>query len=75
MHIGSSELLLIILLVLVLFGANRFPRIMENFANGIKSFKKTMKKKNTPNPKSTRISSTKTKVKAKTGTKSKTKKK
>ena len=43
--IGHSELLLIALLVLVLFSANRFPRIMENFAKGIKSYKKTMREK------------------------------
>ena len=41
--IGHSELLLIVLLILVLFSANRFPHIMENFAKGIKSYKKTMR--------------------------------
>jgi sec-independent protein translocase protein TatA len=41
--IGTHELLLILLVVIVVFGAGRFPSIMENFAKGIKSFKKTMK--------------------------------
>ena len=42
MRIGLSELLLIIVLVLILFGAGKFPKIMENFAEGIKVFKKSM---------------------------------
>jgi sec-independent protein translocase protein TatA len=46
--IGWSEILVIILVVLVIFGAGRFPRIMEDFARGIKSFKKTMREEDKP---------------------------
>ena len=42
MATGWSEILVILLIVLIIFGAGRFPSIMENFAKGIKSFKKTM---------------------------------
>ena len=34
------ELALIIVLILLLFGASRVPNIAENLAKGIKSFKK-----------------------------------
>jgi sec-independent protein translocase protein TatA len=43
MSLGLPELVLIFLVVLLLFGAGRVPSIMENFAKGIKSFKKGMK--------------------------------
>ena len=36
------QILIIILIVLLLFGAGRLPRIMEDMAKGIKSFKKGM---------------------------------
>jgi len=38
-----SELLIVLVLVLLLFGAGRVPNIMENLAKGIKSFKKGLK--------------------------------
>ncbi len=37
---GPLQILLIILLVLLIFGAGRVPQIMENLAKGINSFKK-----------------------------------
>jgi sec-independent protein translocase protein TatA len=40
MGLGLPELVLIFLVVLLLFGAGRVPSIMENFAKGVKSFKK-----------------------------------
>jgi sec-independent protein translocase protein TatA len=40
---GIFELVLIIVVVLLLFGAGRVPAVMENFAKGIKSFKKGLK--------------------------------
>lgn len=43
MGIGLPELVLIILVVLLLFGAGRIPGIMENMAKGVKAFKKGMK--------------------------------
>lgn len=34
------SILIVVLLVFVLFGAGRLPRMMEDIAKGIKSFKK-----------------------------------
>ena len=41
--IGRGELIVVILVLLVLFGASRFPNIMRNFAEGINEFKKGIK--------------------------------
>lgn len=40
---GPLQILLIIVLVLLLFGANKVPGIMENLAKGVKGFKKGLK--------------------------------
>lgn len=37
---GPLQILLILVLILVVFGAGRVPLIAENLAKGIKSFKK-----------------------------------
>lgn len=37
--IGMSELLVILLIVLLFFGANRIPQLMNAFGRGVKSFK------------------------------------
>lgn len=37
------QILIVILVILLLFGANRLPRVMEDMAKGIKSFKKGLK--------------------------------
>jgi len=37
---GPLQILLILLVVLLVFGAGRLPSIAENMAKGIKSFKK-----------------------------------
>ena len=39
---GTSEIIVVLLVVLILFGSARFPKIMENFALGLKTFKKSM---------------------------------
>ena len=41
--IGISELLLILLVCLLLFGANRLPEIGKSLGEGIREFKKAMK--------------------------------
>jgi sec-independent protein translocase protein TatA len=46
--IGWTEVLVILIVVLIVFGAGRFPSIMENFARGLKAFKKTMAEENGP---------------------------
>lgn len=43
MHIGVTELILILVIVLVLFGAAKFPAMMKNLASGVKEFKKEIK--------------------------------
>ncbi len=40
---GFTEILLVILLILLIFGAGRLPRIMEDLARGINSFKRGLK--------------------------------
>jgi sec-independent protein translocase protein TatA len=45
---GIFQLILIIILVLLLFGSNRVPDIMENMAKGIKAFKKGLKDDENP---------------------------
>ncbi len=37
------QILIVVLIVVVLFGAGRLPRIMEDLGKGIKNFKKGMK--------------------------------
>lgn len=43
MSTGPFEIALIILVILLLFGAGRVPGIMENIAKGVKSFKQGLK--------------------------------
>ncbi len=40
---GPLQILLIVLLILIVFGASRLPSIAENLAKGITSFKKGLK--------------------------------
>lgn len=40
---GPLQIAIVILLVLLVFGASRVPGIAENLAKGIKSFKKGLK--------------------------------
>ena len=37
------QIIVVILLVMVLFGAGRIPAIMENLAKGVNSFKRGLK--------------------------------
>jgi sec-independent protein translocase protein TatA len=39
---GGQELFLILLIVLVLFGAKRIPEVAQNLGKGIREFKKSM---------------------------------
>ena len=43
MRFGFWEILLIIALVFLLFGANKFPAMMKNLAEGLKVFKREVK--------------------------------
>lgn len=40
---GGTELLLILLVVLILFGAKRIPEVAQNLGKGIREFKKSIK--------------------------------
>lgn len=43
MSIGIWQIVLILVIVLLIFGAGKLPRVMGDFAKGIKSFKAGMK--------------------------------
>jgi sec-independent protein translocase protein TatA len=50
MNFGTQELLIILVIVMLLFGARRIPDLMKGFGEGIKSFKEGMRE--TPNAQS-----------------------
>lgn len=43
MHIGITEIIIIALIVLLLFGGKKIPELMKGLGKGIKSFKDGMK--------------------------------
>jgi sec-independent protein translocase protein TatA len=43
--IGMPELLVILVIVLIIFGANKLPQIGEGLGKGIQNFKKNFKEK------------------------------
>ena len=45
---GPLQILIVVLLILVVFGASRLPFIAENLAKGIKSFKTGLKDDDEP---------------------------
>lgn len=47
---GPWELILILLIVVMVFGAKRIPEIMGGLGKGIRSFKKSMEMDDTPLP-------------------------
>ncbi|MBI4966187.1 MAG: twin-arginine translocase TatA/TatE family subunit [Desulfomonile tiedjei] len=40
--LGAQELIVILLIVVIVFGAKRIPEIMEGLGKGIRTFKKVM---------------------------------
>ena len=50
MGISLWQVLIVVVLVFLLFGAGRLPRVMEDIAKGIKSFKKGIAEEETPEP-------------------------
>ncbi len=50
MSIGIWQIVLILVIVLLIFGAGKLPRVMGDFAKGIKSFKAGMKEGAEPPP-------------------------
>jgi len=47
---GPWELILILLIVVMIFGAKRIPEIMGGLGKGIKSFKRSMETDDAPPP-------------------------
>jgi sec-independent protein translocase protein TatA len=43
--LGMPELLVILVIVLIIFGANKLPQIGEGLGKGIRNFKKSIKEK------------------------------
>lgn len=41
--LGAPEVILIVLVILLLFGAKRIPELMKSMGKGVKSFKEGMK--------------------------------
>lgn len=50
LFIGSTELLLIAGIVLLLFGGKKLPELMRGLGNGVQSFKKGMNEPTPDNP-------------------------
>lgn len=48
MGLGMGELIIILLIVLVLFGAGKLPKVMGDMAKGVKSFREGLKEENKP---------------------------
>lgn len=48
MSVGIWQILLVVILILLLFGAGRLPRIMGDLAAGLKAFKQGMDDKKPP---------------------------
>jgi sec-independent protein translocase protein TatA len=60
MDIGFREILLILLIILILFGAKRIPEMMKAMGQGVKEFKKAAKDIQSDDEPSTPTTSTKT---------------
>lgn len=43
MSLGMTELLLILVIIFVIFGAGKLPRVMGDIGKGVKSLKKGLK--------------------------------
>ena len=50
MSIGIWQVVLILMIVLIIFGAGKLPRVMGDVAKGIKSFKSGMKDEDEETP-------------------------
>jgi sec-independent protein translocase protein TatA len=48
MSLGFGQIVIIVLVILLIFGAGRIPRIMEDIAKGMKAFKKGLTEDETP---------------------------
>ena len=47
-NLGTTELIVILVVVLLLFGGRKIPELMHGIGKGVRSFKKGMKEINAP---------------------------
>ena len=52
-RLGWTEILIIVVLVIILFGHNKIPGMMKNLADGLNIFKKEIKEEKQPAKKTT----------------------
>ena len=45
MSIGPGQLLIILLIILLIFGAGKLPSVMSDLGKGLRSFRKSLKNK------------------------------
>jgi sec-independent protein translocase protein TatA len=48
--VGPTELILILLIIIFIFGARRLPELMKSLGEGIKNFRKAMSSKENESP-------------------------
>ncbi len=72
--IHLNEILVILAVILLIFGTGKFPKIMQNLAEGLKSFKKAMNEEDEKKKTTKKSSSSKPSVKKKKNTTTKKKK-
>jgi sec-independent protein translocase protein TatA len=53
MNLGTPELLVILVIVMLLFGARRIPELMKGLGEGVRSFKEGMREEHPPTQQST----------------------
>lgn len=46
--LGTTELIIILVIVLVIFGAGKLPKVMKDMGKGVKSFKEAMNEDEKP---------------------------
>ncbi len=46
--LGATELIIILVIVLVIFGAGKLPKVMKDLGKGVKSFKEAMSGEESP---------------------------
>lgn len=49
MSVGTGQILVILLIIVILFGAGNLPKFMADFAKGLKEFKKNLKEEDKDN--------------------------
>lgn len=50
MHLGTWEIILIVLVILLLFGGKKIPELMRGLGRGVKNFKEGLREETTDAP-------------------------